>query len=307
MDILMPRALWKGAISFGLVHVPVELYPAAQRHTLDMDLLDRRTMAPIGYKKFNKTTGKEVAAENIVKGYEYEKGQYVVLGDEDFRRANPKATQTVEILAFVDGSEIEPMYYDTPYYLVPTKGGNKVYALLRETMKRAGCIAIAAVVIQTRQHLAAVIPGERMLMLDTLRYADEIRAIDESKLPEAGLRAAGVSQAEIDMALKLIENMTGKWEPKRYHDSYRDDLLARVKQKIKSGQTKEAAEPDEPEAPKRTAEVIDLTALLRESVRGHSGRQPAKRAKGGSEQAESGARKPGSRRAALKAVERKRA
>lgn len=304
----MPRSLWKGAISFGLVHVPVELYPAAQRHSLDMDLLDRRTMAPIGYKKINKATGKEVGAENIVKGYEYEKGQYVVLGDEDFRRANPKATQTVEILVFVDGGEIAPMYYDTPYYLVPTKGGNKVYALLRETMKRAGCIAIATVVIQTRQHLAAVIPGERMLMLNTLRYADEIRAADESKLPEAGLRAAGVSPTEIDMALKLIENMTGKWEPSRYHDSYRDDLLARVKQKIKSGQTKEAAEPDEAEAPRRSADVIDLTALLRESVRGHSGRQPAKaeRAKG-SAQAESAARKPGSRRAALKTVERKRA
>jgi len=304
----MPRALWKGAISFGLVHVPVELFPAAQRHTLDMDLLDRRTMAPIGYKKINKTTGKEVAAENIVKGYEYEKGQYVVLGEEDFRRANPTATQTVEILTFIDAAEIEPMYYDTPYYLVPGKGGNKVYALLRETMKRAGHIAVATVVIQTRQHLAAVIPGERMLMLNTLRYADEIRAVDESKLPEAGLRAAGVTQAEIDMALKLIESMAGKWDPKRYHDSYRDDLLARVKQKIKSGQTKEAAEPEEAKAPPRTADVIDLTALLRESVRGHAGRRAGKteRAKG-SGQATSTARKPVSHRAALKTVERKSA
>ena len=304
----MPRALWKGAISFGLVHVPVELYPAAQRHSLDMDLLDRRTMAPIGYKKINKATGKEVDTANIVKGYEYEKGQYVVLGDEDFRRANPKATQTVEILAFIDGGEIEPMYYDTPYYLVPTKGGHKVYALLRETMKRAGCVAIATVIIQTRQHLAAVIAGERMLVLNTLRYADEIRAADESQLPEAGLRAAGVNQTEIDMALKLIENMTGKWEPKRYHDSYRDDLLARVKQKIKSGQTKEAAEPDEAEAPSRSADVIDLTVLLRESVRGHSGRQPAKAERANAPaQAESETRKPRARRAILKSVERKRA
>jgi DNA end-binding protein Ku len=274
-----------------------------------MDLLDRRTMAPIGYKKINKTTGKEVAAENIVKGYQYEKGQYVVLGDEDFRRANPTATQTVEILTFIDGTEIDPMYYDTPYYLMPSKGGNKVYALLRETMKRAGSIAVATVVIQTRQHLAAVIPGERMLMLNTLRYADEIRAVDESKLPEAGLRAAGVTQAEIDMALKLIESMAGKWDPKRYHDSYRDDLLARVKQKIKSGQTKEAAEPEEAKAPPRTADVIDLTALLRESVRGHAGRRAGKteRANKGSGQATSTARKPVSHRAALKTVERKSA
>ena len=270
----MPRALWKGAISFGLVHVPVELYPAAQRHSLDLDWLDKRTLDPIGYKKINKATGKEVKSEQIVKGYEYEKGKYVVLGDEDFKRANPVATQTVEILGFISEGEVPVEYYDTPYYLAPGRRGEKVYALLREAMKTAKRQALAHVVIQTKQHLALVRAQDRMLMLNTLRYADEIRATDALNLPAAGVKGGGVKANELKMAITLIEEMSEQWDPERYRDTYRDDVLKRVKQKVKAGETEEITEPAAEDTPRRSAEVIDLVALLRESVR--KGGTPAK-------------------------------
>jgi DNA end-binding protein Ku len=270
----MPRPLWKGAISFGLVHVPVELYPAAQRHGLDLDWLDKRTLDPIGYKKINKATGREVKAEQIVKGYEYEKGKYVVLGDEDFKRANPVATQTVEILAFIGAGEVPVEYYDTPYYLAPGRRGEKVYALLREAMKSAKRHALAHVVIQTKQHLALVYPQERMLTLNTLRYADEIREADALTLPAAGIKGGGVKANELKMAVALIEEMSERWDPAKYRDTYRDDVLKRVKQKVKAGETQEITGPAAEETPRRSAEVIDLIALLRDSVR--KGGAPAK-------------------------------
>ena len=270
----MPRALWKGAISFGLVHVPVELYPAAQRHSLDLDWLDKRTLDPIGYKKINKSTGKEVKAEQIVKGYEYEKGRYVVLGEEDFKRANPVATQTVEILAFIAEGEVPAEYFDTPYYLAPGRRGEKVYALLREAMKHAKRQGLAHVVLQTKQHLALVYPQDRLLMLNTLRYADEIRESSGLELPAAGAKG-GVKSNELKMALRLIEEMTERWDPDKYRDTYRDDILKRVRAKVKAGETREAAEPEKEAAPARQkAEVIDLVALLRQSVRKDSTHKP---------------------------------
>src|ERR1044072_8654448 len=154
----MPRVLWKGAISFGLVHVPVSLYPASRSEGISFDMVDKRDFAPVGYKRYNKRTGKEVERENIVKGYEYEKGEYVVVTDEDFKQANVEATQTVDIVAFVNAAAVAPYYFDTPYYLEPGKRGEKGYALLREILLRTGRVAIANVVIRSRQHLAAVIP-----------------------------------------------------------------------------------------------------------------------------------------------------
>lgn len=262
----MPRVLWKGAISFGLVHVPVELYPAAQRHSLDLDWLDKRTLDPIGYKKINKSTGREVKPEQIVKGYQYEKGKYVVLGDEDFKRANPVATQTVEILAFIAAGEVPAEYFDTPYYLAPGRRGEKVYALLREAMKHAKRQALAHVVIQTKQHLALVYPQDRLLMLNTLRYADEIRESADLELPAAGAKGGGVKSSELKMALRLIEEMTEPWDPSKYRDTYRDDILKRVKAKVKAGQTREVAEPEEAAPARKSADVIDLMSLLRQSV-----------------------------------------
>jgi DNA end-binding protein Ku len=270
------HVLWKGAIAFGLVHVPVELHSAATRTGLDLDLLDRRSHEPIGYKKINKVTGKEVGSEDIVKGYEYEKGLYVVLGEEDFRQANPKATQTVEILSFIDGDEIPAPYYDTPYYLVPTAQGKKVYALLRDTMLKTGSVALATVIIQTKQHLAAVIADEEKLILNTLRYGDEIR--DASGFAFPG-KEIGVKPAELKMAEQLIESMRGEWRPEDYCDTYREDVMARIQAKIEAGETQAVAPAEGGEAP-RSAEVIDLMSLLKNSIPAAGG-EPRKRSTAG--------------------------
>ncbi|MGE5523494.1 MAG: Ku protein, partial [Rhodospirillaceae bacterium] len=262
----MPRALWKGAISFGLVHVPVSLYPATRSEGISFDMLDKRDFAPVGYKRYNKRSGEEVPWNEIVKGYEYEQGQYVVVTEEDFKQANVEATQTVEILSFVDAAVVAPYYFETPYYLEPGKRGEKGYALLREVMVRTKRIGIAQVVIRSRQHLAALLPVERMLVLNTLRYANEIRDAKDLTFPEAG-KAAGISDKELQMAERLVEDMSDTWDPAQYKDTYHDDLMARIEAKIKSGQTHVVTPEGEEraEAPP-SAEVIDLAALLRRSL-----------------------------------------
>lgn len=263
----MQRAIWKGAISFGLVHIPVHLFSAEDRDELDLTMLDKRDFAPVGYQRVNKETGREVEWGDIVKAYEYEPGQYVVLSDEDLRRANVEATQTIDILSFVELAEIALIEYERPYYLTPDKGGAKVYALLRETLRRAGKAAVAQIVLRTRQHLAAVVPLGDMLVLNTLRYADAIRPVDEFEVPPATLKQAGVSDKEVQMALSLVDGMSEEWNPGRYHDRYREDVLALVKQKIKAHQTHEITAP-EPEKPAPdSAQIIDLMALLKESLR----------------------------------------
>ena len=301
----MPRALWKGGISFGLVHVPVALYPASRSESLGLDMLDKRDFSPIGYRRINKNTGEEVARENIVKGYEYEKGEYVVVSDEDFRLANVKATQTVEIVAFVEADAVAPYYFDTPYYLEPGKRGEKGYTLLREVLRRTGRVGIARVVIRSRQHLAAVVPLERVLVLNTLRYAHEIRPLSDLALPEAG--AGEVSDKELSMAERLVDDMTEKWNPEQYTDTYHDDLMARIEDKVKSGETHllTPAAKEEGE-PRRTAEVIDLVSLLRRSLdKGKSGEPEAKEEQKRARRAAAG--KSPSRMPAKKTAQRKRA
>lgn len=272
----MQRALWRGAISFGLVHIPVHLFSAEKRDELDLTMLDKRDFAPIGYKRINKETGKEVDWDNIVKGYEYESERYVVLSDEDLKRANVEATQTIDILGFVKAEQVPLVYYEQPYYLAPDKGGDKVYALLRETLRRADKIGIAQVVIRTKQHLVALVPMADAIVLNTLRYADEIRPTDGLDLPKKNSKLAGISEAEVKMALSLVDGMTEAWDPKQYRNSYRDDVLAMVQKKIKANQTKTITEP-EPEAPaKSTAKIIDLMALLKQSLSVKGGKTPAK-------------------------------
>lgn len=263
----MPRVLWKGAISFGLVHIPVGLYSAEKRNNFDLTMLDRRDMKPVGFKRYNKETGEEVPWDQIVKGYEYEKERYVVLTDEDFRRANVEATQTIDILRFVEGKEIAPMYFETPYYLAPDRRGGKGYALLRETLKHTHKVGIANVVIRTRQYVAALIPVDEMIVLNTLRYADEVKVADGLEVPK-NLKASGVTPRETDMAVKLVEEMTGDWNPEDYHDTYHEDLLKLIDKRIKAGETEiistmEAQETDE--EPSR-GKVVDLMALLKQSV-----------------------------------------
>lgn len=263
----MARTLWKGAISFGLVHIPVGLYSAEKRNSFDLTMLDRRSMKPVGFKRYNKETGEEVSWEDIVKGYEYEKDRYVVLTEEDFKRANVEATQTVEILSFVDGEEIGPMYYETPYYLAPDKRGHKGYALLRETLKQTGKVAIANVVIRTRQYVAALIPYKDVILMNTLRYPDELRDTDELDLPSSNLKTAGVGSREVEMARRLVEGMSAPWKPEEYRDTYHEDLLALIEKRVQAGQTEEVIEPSKEEGrPRAKGEVIDLMALLKKSV-----------------------------------------
>lgn len=270
----MQRVLWKGAISFGLVHIPVGLYSAEKRNNFDLTMLDRRDMKPVGFKRYNKETGADVPWEQIVKGYEYEKERYVVLTDEDFRRANVEATQTIDILRFVEGKEIAPMYFESPYYLAPDRRGEKGYALLRETLKQTHKVGIANVVIRTRQYVAALIPVDEVILLNTLRYADEVRAADELGIPPKSLKTSGVTPRETDMAVKLVEEMTGDWNPQDYHDTYHEDLLKLIDKRIKAGETEViTAEAQEAEEKPSRGNVVDLMALLKRSVQDKSRRR----------------------------------
>jgi DNA end-binding protein Ku len=272
----MARGLWKGAISFGLVNVPVELFSVEKRSSeLDLTMLDRRDLAPVGYKRYNKASGKEVAWNDVVKGYEYREGSYVVLSDEDFRRANVEASKTVEIHGFVELGAIPPQYFDTPYYLSPGKRGEKAYALLRDALVKAGKAGVATVVIRTRQYLAAVVPLGEVLLLNTLRYAEEVRSTEDVGIPEK-LANVKVSAKELELALRLVDDMSEKWQPQKYKDTYREDLLARIEEKVKAGQTEEITPPEKGEGRERKgADVIDLMSLLKKSV---EKKKPAKRA-----------------------------
>lgn len=264
----MPHSLWKGAISFGLVNIPVVLTSAENRNSFDLTMLDRRDMKPVGFKRYNKETEKEVGWDDIVKGYEYEKERYVVLTEEDFKRANVEATQTVDIVAFVDAEEVAPTYFETPYYLAPDKRGDKGYALLRETLKATNKIGVASVVIRTRQYLAALIPSGDVIVLNTLRYKNELKSAKDLEVPSGNLKASGVSPREIEMAKKLVEEMTEPWKPERYRDTYHDDLMKLIDKRIKAGKTEVITEPEAEEDQEKPArgEVIDLMALLKRSV-----------------------------------------
>src|SRR5947207_12234017 len=264
----MARGLWKGGISFGLVNVPVELYSAQKRsEEIDLTMLDRRDMAPVGYQRVNKASGKEVPWEDVVKGYEYEDDKYVVLSEEDFRRANPEATKTVDIVAFVELAQIPPIYFETPYYLGPSKRGEKAYALLRDAMAKAGKAGIATVVIRTKQYLAALIPQDEALILNTLRYSKELKKPEDLEIPEK-LEGHKPTSKELDMALRLIEDMADEWKPEKYHDTYHEDLLKLIEEKVKAGQTEEVTEPEKEEKAAKGADVVDLMSLLTNSVEG---------------------------------------
>jgi DNA end-binding protein Ku len=204
--------------------------------------------------------------KEVVKGYEYEKGEYVALSEEDFRQANVKATQTIDIAQFTEQASIPPEYFETPYYLSPGKGGAKVYALLREALKSSKKAAVATVVMRGRQHLALLHPHGKALMLNTLRFAEEIRDAENLELPPATEKAAGLSSKELAMAERLIDEMTGKWDPSQFQDTYSKDLMARIKEKIKSRQTHTLTPTEKTREPRESAKVIDLMEVLKRSL-----------------------------------------
>lgn len=272
----MARAIWKGAISFGLVHIPVALVSATSSQGVDFDWLDKRSMEPVGYKRINKVTGKEMTKENIVKGVQYEKGQYVVLSEEEIRAAHPKSTQTIEIFGFVDSDQIPLQNIETPYFLAPDKRGEKVYALLRETLNETKKVALANVVLHTRQHLAAVMPLESAMVLVILRWPSEVRGLDTLELTEA-VTDVKLSKAELNMAKRLVEDMSAEWQPEEYRDTFQDQIMQLVETKAKEGKL-EAVETDTDDVERKSADVIDLTELLKRSLAGKSSssKSPAK-------------------------------
>lgn len=267
------RAVWKGAISFGLVHIPVALHAATVDTSLDFDWLDKRTMDPVGYRRINKNTGQEIEAENIIKGMAYEKGQYVVLTDEEIRAAYPRVTQTIAIDSFVPNTQIPFVYLERPFYLEPINKGEKVYALLRDALLQTQRVGVARVVLQNKQHLAALVPSGPGLILNLLRWGDEIRSWEGLDLPPEGAKAAGVSDKELAMARQLIEDMSGRWDPHQFKDSFKEEIMALVTRKVRAGQLHAvglpaAADTDAEEAPiPFGAQILDLTDLLQRSLR----------------------------------------
>jgi DNA end-binding protein Ku len=259
------RAIWKGSITFGLVNIPVSLHSAESRDEISFRLLDRRNLSPVRYQRVNEGTGKEVPWAQIVKGYEYGPGEYVVVSDEDFRRANAEATQTVEITEFVNESEITPVFYDKPYYLEPQKKAHKSYALLREVLQRSGKVGIARLVLRSREYVAAVFPLGRVLVVNLLRYAHELREPNALDVPSESLKENGISEGEIKMAERLVEAMVDRWEPHKFKDEYRTDLMALIESRIESGQTRAPDETPVPQA-RKPGKVVNIMELLKKSI-----------------------------------------
>jgi DNA end-binding protein Ku len=274
------RALWKGAISFGLVHIPVALYSATAESDLNFDWLDKRSMDPVGYKRINKKTGKEIDKDNIVKGIEWEDGQYVVLTPEEIAAAYPRTTQTIEMECFVDADDVPFVYLERPYYVAPANKGEKVYALLREALKQTNKVGIAKVVIQTKQHLAVLIPCGPALVLNLLRWGGEIRSWDDLKLPPADAKAAGLKESELNMAKQLIDDMAADWSADQFRDSFREEIMKLVEAKAKAGETETVSQVEAEPSEQRGGDVIDLTELLKRSLQGgkSTGAAPAKKA-----------------------------
>lgn len=270
------RTIWKGAITFGLVHIPVGLHTATTESGVDFDWLDRRSMDPVGYKRINKRTGKEIESKDIVKGVEYEDGQYVIVSPEEIADAYPRTTQTIEIQQFVEAAEVSFVFLERPYYIAPINKGHKVYALLRDTLVSTGKIGIAKVVIQTKQHLAALIPSGDALVLNLMRWGDEVKTVDDLDLPKAGAKSMSPSASELKMAKMLVSEMSAEWDPEQYQDEFKSAIMDLVQKKVKAGKTETVIEPQE-EAPAYADNVIDLTALLQRSLKGNGGKKASTR------------------------------
>jgi DNA end-binding protein Ku len=267
------RALWKGAISFGLLHIPVALHSATTNSSLDFDWLDKRTLDPVGYRRINKRTGEEIAAEDIIKGIAYEDGQYVVLSDYEIRSAYPQTTQTIALESFVSNTEIPFIYLERPYYIEPLNKEEKGYALLRDALLQTRRVGLARVVIQNKQHLAVLVPSGPGLILNLLRWGDDIRSWEELELPPEGAKAAGLSERELSMARQLVQDMSSHWNPHQFTDSFKEEILALVERKVRAGQLHTVVQPEETTQAAEAvpipfgAQILDLSDLLERSLR----------------------------------------
>lgn len=258
----MPRAIWKGTISFGLVTIPVGLFSAVAQRDISFHLVDGRDLSPVRNKRVNETTGEDVPWEAIVKGFDLPDGRRIILADEDFTAANVKATRTIDVLGAVCARDVAPEYFDTPYLLVPEPQGAKAYALLREALREADRVAVAQIVIRSRQRLCALIPQGDALTLDVLRYPHELRGAEDLPLPSSDLASLGVTGAEVALAKQLVATIETHWDPTTYRDTYHDDLLALIERKA-DGEI--IAPPPEPPA-EEGGQVVDIMELLKRSV-----------------------------------------
>lgn len=266
------RVLWKGAISFGLVHIPIALHSAVDSNAVDFDWLDRRSMEPVGYKRINKITGKEIDRQDIVKGIATGDGEYVVLEAGEIAAAYPRTTQTVEIEAFVPLDSIPFVYLERPYYVSPINKGGKVYALLREVLAESRLAGLAKVVIQTKQHLALLFACGPVLILNLLRWGDEVRDWSALNLPDLDRGKAGLTSRELKMARQLVDDMTMDWRPDQFTDSFREQIMQLVQEKIEAGETSEVTQPEPEEEETGGARIYDLADMLQRSLKG---RKPA--------------------------------
>ncbi len=266
----MARSIWKGSLAFGLVNIPVELYGAVRDHRPNFRLLHAKDEAPVRYERVCQREGKPVAWEDLVKGYEYEKGRFVVITKDDFKTAALEKTRTIDILDFVSPDEIDDRYFETPYYLQSAKGAERAYALLREAIRASGKIGIAKIILRETQHLAAVEPIGDALVLTMMRFADELAELEDFHFP----KAAGIRPAEMKMAQQLIDNLSAKWQPEKYSDEYRDNLMKVIKAKVKGRKPKL-----EERETRQSAEVVDLMARLRASLEGKGTPRAASKAR----------------------------
>lgn len=267
------RGLWSGNISFGLVNIAVRLVSAREQKGLSFSMLDPSNLSPVGYKYYNKSSGEEVSRGKTVKGYEYKPGKYVLMSEGDFKKANPRATQTIDIENFVKLDEIDPVFFEKAYYLLPGKGSEKAYKLFREAMQKSRRVAIAKMVLHTKQHLVALMPRGEYLLCELLHFAEDVKELRELGDWKKEISHRGSSSKEVEMAERLIDDMTTAWKPDAYKDTYRADLMKRVKAKVKAGKATELTEDFETPAASRGSKVLDLMPLLRKSLEAKKSRR----------------------------------
>lgn len=299
----MARPIWSGTLSFGLLNIPVQLMSGERRTDLSFRMLDARNNSPIRYERINAETGEEVPWKDVVKAYEYDKGNYVVLEKEDIRSAAPESHDAIEVETFVDAGAIGPQYFEKPYVLVPAKKAEKGYVLLRETLKKTGKIGIARIVIRSREHLCAVLPQGDALMLLMMRYPQELVDVDEYNIPTGASGDYRITERELDMARALIDSMESRWTPDEYKDEFRARLQKVIERRIKAkGGT--VPKPEEGEVPEEaTTNVVDFMSLLQKSIDAKK-RTPPNTAK---KPARKAAKKPAKKASAKKAARRKSA
>ncbi len=265
----MAHSAWKGTISFGLVNIPISLQTMETGDKIHFHMLDKKDMSPIKYKTTNGNTTKEVSRSQIVKGFEYKKNDYVIITDEDFKKANVKATKTIEIQAFIEQEEIAPTFFVRPYFIEPEGKAEKSYMLLRETLKKTGKIGIAKIVMQGKQHLCAVIASDEHMILEILRFAHELKKPVSKGLPRSNVKKLGLKDSELKMAETLVNQMVEKWKPEQYHDEYQEDLRKFITDKVKKGKHAKGKEIEDAEVESDDADegkVVDFMSLLKKSV-----------------------------------------